>query len=67
MDSKQDSVVTPLAGAFAEQLSHRYPAPEGVVFIFEEFMVSLKRYPDTKPEFFSTCNARFRRNALSQR
>src|ERR1700674_6103425 len=29
------------------------PAPNGV-FNFEDFPVSLKRYPDTKPEFFSS-------------
>jgi hypothetical protein len=28
------------------------PAPEGA-FDLEELAVSLKRYPDTKPEFFS--------------
>jgi hypothetical protein len=35
----------------AEKVDIRCPAPEGASD-FEELTVSLKRYPDTKPEFF---------------
>jgi hypothetical protein len=35
----------------AEKLNIRRPAPKGAID-FEGLAVSLKRYPDTKPEFF---------------
>jgi hypothetical protein len=41
---------TSAAKPFAEKLGHLRPAPKGASD-WEELMVSLKRYPDTKPEF----------------
>ena len=35
----------------AEKVKLRHPAPKGAID-FEGLVVSLKRYPDTKPEFF---------------
>jgi hypothetical protein len=35
----------------AEKVNSRCPAPKGA-FDFEGLPVSLKRYPDTKPDFF---------------
>jgi hypothetical protein len=40
----------------AEKVRCRWPAPKGAS-VSEELAVSLKRYPDTKPEFFRSRKA----------
>jgi hypothetical protein len=46
-----ESNLTSAAKQAAEKLNIRRPAPKGAI-AFEGLAVSLKRYPDTKPEFF---------------
>ncbi len=42
------------------------PSPKGAADS-DEFMVSLKRYPDTKPSFSTNCQAELKTGQLSQR